>query len=57
MSRAPGRVVKEIEVNLDRSKKYEVTTTAEYIEIKRTILTLLREMAHNADMPKESEVC
>ena len=57
MSRAPGRVVKEIEVNLDRSKEYEVTTTAEYMEIKRTILTLLREMAHNAEVPKESEVC
>jgi NitT/TauT family transport system ATP-binding protein len=55
MSRAPGRVVREIEVNLDQSNEYEVTATAEYMEIKRTILTLFREMAHNADAPKKSE--
>jgi NitT/TauT family transport system ATP-binding protein len=57
MSRAPGRVVKEIEVNLDKSNEFEVTATPEYMEIKRTILTLFREMARNAEVPKQSEVC
>ncbi len=56
MSRSPGRVVKDIEVNLDKSKEYEVTTTPEYMEIKRTILTLLRDMARTTDVPQSSRV-
>lgn len=57
MSRAPGRVVKEIEVNLDKANEFEVTATAEYMEIKRTILTLFREMARNGGAPTQSGVC
>ncbi len=49
MSRHPGRIVKEIEVTLRRPRDFDMMTAQEYMEIKRTILKLLKGMN-----PKES---
>ncbi len=57
MSRCPGKIAREIEVNLDRSRDYEVTTTVEYMEIKREVLNLFKGMALNGRSGKGSETC
>ena len=44
MSCHPGRIVKEIEVALSRPRDFDVMTAPEYMEIKRTILNLLKGM-------------
>jgi len=55
MSVRPGRVVKEIEVKLSRPRDYEVVTSADYLEIKRTILGLFRGMSNHQPQRQEGE--
>ncbi len=55
MSRGPGKIVREIRVNLPRPRDFEVVTTLEYMEAKRTILTLLKDMARNCKDSAKSE--
>jgi NitT/TauT family transport system ATP-binding protein len=44
MSCHPGRIVKEIEVTLSRPRDFDVMMDQDYLEIKRTILNLLKRM-------------
>jgi NitT/TauT family transport system ATP-binding protein len=44
MSCHPGRIVKEIEVTLSRPRDFDVMMDRDYLEIKRTILNLLKGM-------------
>ena len=55
MSRGPGRIVKELRVNLPRPRDFDVVTTLEYMEAKRTILNLLKGMSHENGASGQSE--
>ncbi len=55
MSARPGRVIREIEVELDRPRDYEVVTSANYLEIKRTILSLFRGMPNHQTQKQEGK--
>ena len=45
MSRRPGRILTDIEVGLTRPRENEVLTTPEFMEIKRSVLHLVRQEA------------
>jgi NitT/TauT family transport system ATP-binding protein len=45
MSCRPGMILKEIDVKLMRPRDYDIITSPDYLEIKRTILHLLRGMS------------
>jgi NitT/TauT family transport system ATP-binding protein len=47
MSCHPGMVIKEIEVKLNRPRDYEITTSPEYMDTKRTILNLIKGMTQD----------
>ncbi len=47
MSCRPGMILKEIDVKLVRPRDYDIITSPDYLEIKRTILHLLKEMSAN----------
>lgn len=55
MGRCPGRIVMELAVNLPRPREFEVVTTPEYMETKRAILMLLKDMANKNGASDESE--
>lgn len=55
MSVRPGKIVKEIEVKLSRPRDYDVITSADYLEIKRTILGLFRGMPNQQVLGQERE--
>jgi NitT/TauT family transport system ATP-binding protein len=48
MSCRPGMILKEIDVKLIRPRDYDMITSPEYLEIKRTILQLLKGMSVDA---------
>ncbi len=52
MSCRPGKIIREFKVELDRPRSYEVVTTTGYLEIKRDIFNLLRQVGKD-----ESAVC
>ena len=56
MSRHPGRIVKELRVSLSRPRDFDVVTTFEYMEMKRTILALLKEMGQSKGASGEPQV-
>jgi NitT/TauT family transport system ATP-binding protein len=47
MSCRPGTIIKEIKVRLNRPRDFDIITSPEYLEIKRTILLLLKGMSLN----------
>ncbi|MBI5442298.1 MAG: ABC transporter ATP-binding protein [Deltaproteobacteria bacterium] len=57
MSCNPGRVVKEIDVRLPRPRDYDIVASLEYLEIKRSILHVLKGMPERCEAAPASEGC
>lgn len=56
MSCRPGMIKREIEVKLERPRNYDIITSLEYLEIKKTILHLLKGMALNTSSVLECKI-
>jgi ABC-type nitrate/sulfonate/bicarbonate transport system ATPase subunit len=54
MTARPGRIKRNIEVNLPRPRDIEVTTTPEFNALRREVLALIREESERAAIDRAS---
>ena len=43
MSSNPGRVIKDLKINLDRPRNTDTTTSASFVELRKICLDLIRD--------------
>jgi NitT/TauT family transport system ATP-binding protein len=53
MTARPGKIKAEIDILLERPRRYEVKSTEAFLDLKKRALTLIREEAIKATLGKE----